>query len=85
MGCILFAMVCGSLPYGDDTRVVQMIQKPLHFPKPLTTECKHLLRSGMLNTDSERRYDITELRLSLWMRAPAVPLTPYSTTKISAE
>ena len=53
----------------------------LSFPP----ECKHLLRSGMLNTDSERRYDITELRLSLWMRGPAVPLTPYSTTKISAE
>ena len=53
----------------------------LYFP----TECKHLLRSGMLNTDSQRRYDITELRLSLWMRGPAVPLTPYSTTRITRE
>ena len=31
-GCILYAMVCGSLPYGDDTRAAQMIDRPLHFP-----------------------------------------------------
>ena len=30
-GCILYAMVCGYLPYGDDTRVAQMIDRPLHF------------------------------------------------------
>ena len=37
----------------------------------------------MLNTDSERRYDITELRLSPWMRGLARPLTPYPHTKIT--
>ena len=39
----------------------------------------------MLNTDSESRYDVTELRLSLWMRGPVSPLTPYTHTKILAE
>ena len=39
----------------------------------------------MLNTDSESRYDVTELRLSLWMREPVSPLTPYTHTKILAE
>ena len=36
-GCILFAMVCGSLPYGDDTQVAQMIHQPLEIPRPLST------------------------------------------------
>ena len=29
-------MVCGTLPFGDDTQVVQMINQPLEFTRLLT-------------------------------------------------
>ena len=50
-----------------------------------STECKDLLRCGMLNPDSESRHNITEVRLSPWMRGPVSPLTPYTHTKILVE
>ena len=35
-GCILYAMVCGRLPFGDDTQVSKNLNKPLNFPVPIT-------------------------------------------------
>ena len=35
-GCILYAMVCGRLPFGDDSQVAKNVAKPLNFPVPLT-------------------------------------------------
>ena len=35
-GVILYAMVCGSLPFGDDTQVAKMQLKPLTYSRPIT-------------------------------------------------
>ena len=35
-GVILYAMVCGRLPFGDDSQVARNVTKPLNFPVPLT-------------------------------------------------
>lgn len=35
----------------------------------------------MLNTDAEKRFDVTELRIALWMRGSVCTLTPYQHTK----
>ena len=35
-GVILYAMVCGSLPFGDDAQVAKMVTKPLTFSRPIT-------------------------------------------------
>ena len=34
-GVILYAMVCGRLPFGDDSQVANNVTKPLNFPVPL--------------------------------------------------
>ena len=39
----------------------------------------------MLNCDSKRRCDITQLRISPWMRSTVRPLTPYRYTKYVPE
>ena len=54
------------------------------FP-PFTTECKHLLSVGMLNVDTEKRWDISHLRITHWMSGVVYPLTPYRCTKYQVE
>ena len=50
-----------------------------------SAECEHLLTTGMLNCDAERRCDVAKLRLSPWMRGVVRHLTPYRSTKYPVE
>ena len=43
-GCILYAMVCGRLPFGDDSQVAKNVTKQINFPVPLTEGVQHKMR-----------------------------------------
>lgn len=35
-GVILYAMVCGRLPFGDDSQIRKMTNRELHFTRPIS-------------------------------------------------
>ena len=35
-GVILYAMVCGRLPFGDDSQIAKMTDRELHFTRPIS-------------------------------------------------
>ena len=35
-GVILYAMVCGRLPFGDDNQIRKMTTRELHFTRPIS-------------------------------------------------
>ena len=68
-GVILFAMVCGCLPF-EDTNTAELYKKILsgeyHCPSHLSEECRDLI-GKILVTDPESRYTIKEIRAHPWM------------------
>eukprot|EP00770_Monocercomonoides_exilis_P011368 MONOS_11312.1-p1 / transcript=MONOS_11312.1 / gene=MONOS_11312 / organism=Monocercomonoides_exilis_PA203 / gene_product=Serine / transcript_product=Serine / location=Mono_scaffold00561:38499-40993(-) / protein_length=773 / sequence_SO=supercontig / SO=protein_coding / is_pseudo=false len=67
-GVILFALVCGYLPF-EDQNTQALYQKILNAryrcPSTLSSECKHLI-SKILNTDPTKRYTIAQIRQHPW-------------------
>lgn len=63
-GIILFALVCGYLPF-DDPNTTKLYQKIIHgkfhLPDFLSKECKSLIK-GILNTDPAKRFKIEDIR-----------------------
>jgi 5'-AMP-activated protein kinase catalytic alpha subunit len=67
-GVILFAAVCGYLPFEDsntNTLYKKILAGDFHFPKFISPEVKDLLK-GILNTSPEARMGIEEIRQHLW-------------------
>jgi 5'-AMP-activated protein kinase catalytic alpha subunit len=69
-GVILFAMICGYLPF-EDPNTSQLYKKILScdfsMPKFISAEAKDLLKH-ILTTDPDRRYTIEQIRAHPWYR-----------------
>lgn len=69
-GVILFAMVCGYLPF-EDPNTSDLYKKILaceyKCPKFISSEVKDLI-SGILNTDPSKRFGVEEIRNHVWYR-----------------
>lgn len=65
---ILYAMVCGSLPFIDNNvRKIYEKIKNGHFkvPKTLSSEVKNLI-ARMLSVDPDKRITISEIKSHRW-------------------
>lgn len=69
-GVVLYAMVCGFLPF-EDPKTSNLYKKILagdyKIPKFLSQDCAHFI-SKILNTDPEKRYGISEIRGHPWFK-----------------
>ena len=76
-GVILFAMLCGYLPF-EDANTSNLYKKILngdfHIPKFVSAEARDLLKN-ILNTDPQKRYNIQDIRNHPW----------YSQSKLERE
>eukprot|EP00731_Ephydatia_muelleri_P007808 Em0004g146a len=76
IGVILYAMVCGRLPFGDDTKVKSSSQRQLTFHRPLTIECREVLQA-MLCLNPPERLSTHQLNQCAWALLDTVkPLAP---------
>lgn len=66
-GVILFAMVCGRLPFGDDSQVKQQQKQGVVFPpsKPISSDARELI-TNTLNTKVKERFDTYDMILDDW-------------------
>ena len=70
-GVILYAMLCGTLPYDDDPNNMNsenlvvlykyILETTLKFSIPLSKEARHLV-GRILNTDPSKRANLTEIK-----------------------
>lgn len=69
-GVILFALVCGYLPF-EDPNTSQLYKKILaanySIPKFVSPECKDLMKK-ILVTDPTQRYSIQDIRNHQWTK-----------------
>jgi 5'-AMP-activated protein kinase catalytic alpha subunit len=69
-GVVLFAMVCGYLPF-EDPKTSNLYKKILsadyQIPKFVSTECADLL-TKILNTNPDSRYSIEDIRSHPWFK-----------------
>jgi 5'-AMP-activated protein kinase catalytic alpha subunit len=67
-GIILFAMVCGYLPF-EDPKTQDLYKKILSanysIPKFTTVDGKELIK-GVLNTNPDKRFTIDDIKSSNW-------------------
>ena len=69
-GVILFAMVCGYLPFEDSNTSVlykKILAGDYHFPKFISKEAKDLLK-GILAIDPANRFTLKDIRNSQWYK-----------------
>lgn len=67
-GVILFAMICGYLPFEDpDTAMLykKILNCEYECPGHVSNNACELLR-GILNTDPNLRYGINDIKISRW-------------------
>lgn len=77
-GVILFAMLCGYLPF-EDPNTSQLYKKILagdyQVPKFLSSNAKDLLQN-ILNTDPEKRFTVNQIREHPWLSHSKVESLP---------
>lgn len=69
-GVILYAMVCGYLPFDDpDTQLLykKIMSGDYSIPSHVSSECRHLIKT-ILNTDPEKRITIDQIRNHPWYK-----------------
>ena len=69
-GVILFAMICGYLPFEDSntsTLYKKILAGDYHFPKFISKEAREIL-TGILTIDPANRFGLKEIRSSQWYR-----------------
>ncbi|KAK2942387.1 putative Serine/threonine protein kinase OSK3 [Blattamonas nauphoetae] len=95
-GVILFALVCGFLPF-EDSNTQALYQKILHAryrcPSSLSADCRSLI-SKILEVDPEKRYTVDQIRQHPWFidnfvgqhidEIPIADFSPSSTPLIDA-
>lgn len=68
-GVILFAMICGYLPFEDpDTSSLykKILAGEYKIPKFVSNESKDLIKK-ILNTDPSKRYNLEQIRSHQWL------------------
>ena len=69
-GVVLYAMVCGFLPF-EDPKTSNLYRKIMagefKVPKFLSEDCVHFLHK-ILNTDPDKRYGPEEIRSHQWYK-----------------
>ena len=69
-GVVLFAMVCGFLPF-EDPKTSNLYKKILNaeyqIPKFVSAECQDII-TKILNTNPDTRFTLEEIRAHPWMR-----------------
>lgn len=69
-GVVLYAMVCGFLPY-EDPKTSNLYKKILsaeyQMPKFLSGDCKQMIQ-GIFKTDPEYRFKIEDIRVHPWYK-----------------
>jgi 5'-AMP-activated protein kinase, catalytic alpha subunit len=74
-GVILFALVCGYLPF-EDPNTAKLYKKILNgeffIPKFVGEDCKDLMKS-ILNTDPEKRYKAEDIKQHKWFNLVEPP------------
>lgn len=77
-GVILFALICGYLPF-EDPNTALLYKKILNgdytIPKFVSNEGRDLIKS-ILNTDPTKRFTIDDIRKHPWMSAVKLPREP---------
>ena len=75
-------MVCGRLPFGDDSQVKTQQKQGLSFPssRPLSSDAKELLRS-ILNSKVKERFDTYDMILHDWTASLPVRVPPPLSSK----
>ena len=67
-GVILFALVCGYLPF-EDPNTAKLYKKILSgdffIPKFVSDDCRDLMKC-ILNTDPEKRFKAEDIRRHAW-------------------
>ena len=67
-GVILFALICGYLPF-EDPNTANLYQKILRgeyqIPKFVSADGREMI-TNILNTDPEKRFKISEIRRHPW-------------------
>eukprot|EP00933_Yihiella_yeosuensis_P071581 TRINITY_DN7978_c0_g5_i1.p1 TRINITY_DN7978_c0_g5~~TRINITY_DN7978_c0_g5_i1.p1 ORF type:complete len:825 (+),score=159.10 TRINITY_DN7978_c0_g5_i1:186-2660(+) len=69
-GVILFALVCGYLPFEDQNTAAlyrKILNADYQAPKFITDSVRDLI-ARMLNTDPEQRFTIPKIRIHAWYR-----------------
>ena len=69
-GVILYAMVCGYLPFEDPkTNVLykKILNADYTIPEFVSDDCKDLIKR-ILNTDPTRRYTVSEIKNHVWYK-----------------
>lgn len=69
-GVILYAMICGYLPFDDpDTQLLykKIMNGDYSIPSHVSPEARQLIKM-ILNTDPEKRYTIDQIRSHPWYR-----------------
>jgi 5'-AMP-activated protein kinase catalytic alpha subunit len=75
-GIILFAMVCGYLPFEDpDTNVLynKILDGKYQTPSWLSDECRDLI-SKILNIDPDERYTVEQIKTHKWYSSKHSPV-----------
>jgi serine kinase len=82
LGVILYAMICGRLPFGDDSQVKTQQKQGLSFPtsRSLSSDAKELLRS-ILNSNVKERFDTYDMILHDWTASLPVRVPPPLASK----
>ncbi len=72
-GVILFAMVCGRLPFGDDSQVKKQQKNGISFPSSriISRSAKKLI-TGILNPSTKERFDTYDIILHDWTASQPV-------------
>lgn len=69
-GVILFAMICGFLPFEDPNTSAlykKILSADYKIPKFVSKEATDLLKN-ILNTDSDKRFTIAQIRAHPWYK-----------------
>jgi serine kinase len=81
IGVILYAMVCGKLPFKDkDAKsLLSDVASKLHFPSRINDQCRDLIK-GILRFNPQDRLTLEEIKTHPWM-----VMRPISTPSLTPE
>ena len=87
IGVILYAMVCGKLPFKDkDAKtLLSDVASKLHFPSRIDDKCKDLIK-GILKYNPQDRLTLEEIKSHPWMsRTAGKKLQPVGSKPIPSD